>query len=791
MTLYRSCLLLLASSKAVNALFEEDVGVLDWKLATTGHGPVEYAAVVPLSTDPPDYAQRLDSILITSDSRANPWLPVSSAISSTSCFVAGRNVSNGDVVWRRRVCQSMNHATLVSTYPARVLTITTTTASIWNAVTGALVSQVEYSNGESALPRIWTVVYQAAEYFAIWPSSSSSVILLDALTGQRVDSNVPSSRDAKAQIPAEPPATPMQATCPAADLIVTASSDGFTTQVGGYHQVHSMGEIPLVSPQDSVTAIKVLSCAKYAPVDAWSVQILLTTRRGTTAYVEVTVSQSLSLQLHFRAWEGLSSIQSAHLLETPNRFVTTAPALGSLTARWTLQYQAAVRTAQQLLSQSQGVFGFAKTAVLLSKVGAIYGLDTSAKGRVVYAIDLPVPAVWHRLVHGAPNSMHATHGYQAVTHSRDFLALSAVPDQTTLQTIYWICFDGATGEVSAKNSLAINSPVVQVIPLKGDAHCRQNALLVLQDRSIVSVLPVAVDATRILPSSHNGFYTHILRQQQDRNGSSGVETFRIVTKDPNQLVLQPVGVATFPGEQIVQVGYPLRDEIIQSPCHVVGDDSLLLKYLNPHLVVVMTMSNVQGEEALSELALTLQSAGSTGIGNSGGSKRKPVGVQEQASAPNSDPSIRPNLFVNVVDSVTGRVLYRAAHADAGLTPSPQVLVSENWIFYTYMNERTRRTELGVLSLYEGMINNKALTAFSKPEQRTTLSSLDARESTPVVLAKSFSLSIPVTALGITTTRSGISVRRLIMASASGQLSALDRKVVGKSCSPEKRIPFRS
>lgn len=38
----------------------------------------------------------------------------------------------------------------------------------------------------------------------------------------------------------------------------------------------------------------------------------------------------------------------------------------------------------------------------------------------------------------------------------------------------------------------------------------------------------------------------------------------------------------------MNVAYPRRGEVIQSPSTVLGDDALLLKYLNPHTLVVVT-----------------------------------------------------------------------------------------------------------------------------------------------------------------------------------------------------------
>merc|ERR1712032_953861 len=101
----------------------------------------------------------------------------------------------------------------------------------------------------------------------------------------------------------------------------------------------------------------------------------------------------------------------------------------------------------------------------------------------------------------------------------------------------------------------------------------------------------------------------------------------------------------------------------------------------------------------------------------------------------------PNLFVNIVDTVSGRILHRLSHANAASTEISS-LISENWIFYTFVNTKTRKTELGVITLHEGMVHSKGLTAFTSPDQTSSFSSLDARESQPMVLATTYSLPKP-------------------------------------------------
>ena len=216
------------------------------------------------------------------------------------------------------------------------------------------------------------------------------------------------------------------------------------------------------------------------------------------------------------------------------------------------------------------------------------------------------------------------------------------------------------------------------------------------------------------------------------------------------------------------MSYPSRDEVIASPCEILGDDSLLLKYINPHLAVVVSMipvdTGVDEEFFLSPVSTTAQ-------------KRKPAGVSKSKQDTPWKPSESPNLFVSLVDTISGRIIYRASHSNALSHPQPTVTVSENWVFYSFSNDKTKKTELGVLTLYEGMIDKKSLTAFTSPEQLTTFSSLDIRETKPVILAKTFTISMAVTALGVTSTRSGVSIRKLLIAGIDGKIHSIDRKLL--------------
>jgi hypothetical protein len=74
-----------------------------------------------------------------------------------------------------------------------------------------------------------------------------------------------------------------------------------------------------------------------------------------------------------------------------------------------------------------------------------------------------------------------------------------------------------------------------------------------------------------------------------------------------------------------------------------------------------------------------------------------------------------------------------------------------------------------------MIDKNGITAFSSPEQEITFSSLESAK--PIVLSKTFGLSKAVTALGVTTTRAGISSKQFLFATANDQVIFIDRRLL--------------
>lgn len=520
---------------------------------------------------------------------------------------------------------------------------------------------------------------------------------------------------------------------------------------------------------DIIEQFSVVECS------AESVTALLSTASGTTTLLSLSVSgDSVEVKVRWTAEEGLGSISSAVILDATHLgaddLVEEQGAVIhklSLSARLESQIDAIASTFSSAgaVDQRDHLFGFVKIAVLLSqKAHRVWGLNTSGsdRGAMKWSLDLPKGSDWHTLVHGTTNSASALHGINGGTHSREILVLSA-----SESSVEWKCIDGTSGAVIAQDEKGIDSPVIQVLPVYGGGgRCRQAALLLHENLS-ATVVPwdeeSIVTVKEHLQKTPNGLYSHFVNKKESK-----VVSLQVFA-DGGRFESRQVGQTSFAGERIVKVAYPIRDETVQTMSTVLGDESLLLKYINPHLAVIITMSESENQ---------VDSKIAQSIDKENGKKqtRKPAGAGEVSTSTTTGKN-ELNMFVNVIDTVSGRVLHRASHSNADSSKDVSALISENWVVYSFVNAVTRRTELGVLTLHEGMIDSKGLTMFSSPEQTTTFSSFDTRESKPVVLAKLYTYPKAITALGATATLGGISSRKIIVASADGKISELDRKML--------------
>merc|ERR1719483_870161 len=167
-------------------------------------------------------------------------------------------------------------------------------------------------------------------------------------------------------------------------------------------------------------------------------------------------------------------------------------------------------------------------------------------------------------------------------------------------------------------------------------------------------------------------------------------------------------------------------EHVHSQGRVLGDRSVLYKYLNPNVVAVVT----EGEEQ----------PATSGKGSS-------------------------TFFsIYLIDSVTGHMVYHQTHKRA--RGPVNVIHSENWVVYSYFNDRHRRNEMAVLEMYEGkeQSNSTAFSSFSPPNP-------------PLVLRQSYIFPEPAYAMEATVTEKGITSKNIIVALKIGGILSLPKALL--------------
>ncbi|RKP08866.1 hypothetical protein THASP1DRAFT_29351 [Thamnocephalis sphaerospora] len=180
------------------------------------------------------------------------------------------------------------------------------------------------------------------------------------------------------------------------------------------------------------------------------------------------------------------------------------------------------------------------------------------------------------------------------------------------------------------------------------------------------------------------------------------------------------------GAQIIAVAKRPAHDPTASIGRTLGDRSVLFKYLNPNLVAVALV---------------------TGTGR---------------------------LEVMLLDAVSGAVLHHAVHDDAMIDAqhTVHIVLSENWVVYTFAGRGTgvnpKGTVAVVLELFESAIEDMRV-------ESETISAYDSLR--PHVVSRAFTLPYGVDAAGVTSTRSGITTKKLLLAFPSGQVCGVTRRLM--------------
>ena len=172
------------------------------------------------------------------------------------------------------------------------------------------------------------------------------------------------------------------------------------------------------------------------------------------------------------------------------------------------------------------------------------------------------------------------------------------------------------------------------------------------------------------------------------------------------------------GEKILSITPRPATDPVASIGKVLGDRRVLYKFLSPNLALLIT-------------------------GNDG----------------------KKTASVYVLDTLTGGILFSNVHTNIDLDAPISAVMSENWFAYSFTSspstsssstsqEQTKGHHLVVGEMFESLIaNDRGASSGNSSAARTT--------SEPVVLTASFQIPEPISKLGVTQTRQGITSRHLL------------------------------
>ncbi|XP_051786838.1 ER membrane protein complex subunit 1 isoform X1 [Erpetoichthys calabaricus] len=257
----------------------------------------------------------------------------------------------------------------------------------------------------------------------------------------------------------------------------------------------------------------------------------------------------------------------------------------------------------------------------------------------------------------------------------------------------------------------LNRPVLQSLLLPVMDQDYAKVLLLIDDEYKVTAFPSSKNVLQQLQAIASSIFFCLVDAEQGK--LSGFRLHKDLTTEQIWEVVIPTEV-----QKISVVKGKKANEHVHSQGRVMGDRSVLYKYLNPNLLAVVTESVDTHQE------------------------RSFVGIY-------------------LIDGVTGRIIHEAVQRKA--RGPIYVVHSENWVVYEYWNTKSRRNEFSVLELYEG----------TEQYNSTAFSSLD-RPQPPQVLQQSYIFPSPISMLEATITEKGITSRHLLVGLPSGAILSLPK-----------------
>ncbi|CAJ0651772.1 14283_t:CDS:10 [Entrophospora sp. SA101] len=380
-------------------------------------------------------------------------------------------------------------------------------------------------------------------------------------------------------------------------------------------------------------------------------------------------------------------------------------------------------------------FGFRKLLIFLTK-NKLVALDTGNKGQIV----------WSRYFGKEIRSFEKLIVVRSSTVKYPPVIV-AIGHQIKEESyhIKFIRLNALTGEDFISNEHVENYPPIYSIsgisrrifklPVE-EPDERMHIIAVIDDDSKLHLYPNHKNSRKAFKNFTPSFYFTLSENTIHSEGLKGYSVNANISDELQHFDISEVWNIHFPDDEKIsaighrpqygKLSHRLLTEKVASLGRVLGDRSVLYKYLNPHLVAVATLSSSESSTA--------------------------------------------TLNIYLIDIVKGSILYQYKHENVGKIHPINIVQVENTVLYVFWseNESTKGYQVVVYDFYESekkdeRINSPVFSSFSHER--------------PYVNAQAFMLPYGVKTIGVTTTKNGIAIREFLFALDTDQILGLSKRIL--------------
>ncbi|KAI8636019.1 hypothetical protein BD408DRAFT_448750 [Parasitella parasitica] len=366
-------------------------------------------------------------------------------------------------------------------------------------------------------------------------------------------------------------------------------------------------------------------------------------------------------------------------------------------------------------------FGLRKLLISATKSGKIIAQDTSRNGKIV----------WSRYMDSFSFTQIYVVRAAAVKLPPLIVAIGNTFDEIGGQAVGFVRLNALTGDdyfTAIPDVADFFEPIVST-NIGVDKVMRLPVEDPDEHTHLLAVYEAGSGRVYIYPDtlgSQNKFVTEFLSTFyfSAQNADGNMQGFKVVEGYRGSLKAEPVWKFIMPqDETTVALSRNQPNEKVASLGRALGNRNVLYKYLNPHMFALITKNT---EKKL--------------------------------------------IKVRIMDSVKGSILYETIHENVDTEYNDvHVIQSENWFVYHFWSDdsKARGYQTAVLELFEGQYENERI-------ESANFSSFDNIE--PHVLSSAFAFPYPITTMGVTITKNGISTKEILFGLPTHQIMGVNKRL---------------